>query len=196
MKVEFPREEVPEAFIMPHYKTLMDVHMHYSKMQTKQDFTYIKYGGIFFLSLAGFMVMEGKGLISNYLIAVLFSGIGILLASLISILFISPEIDFNCAVNEEEGKRLEERYPSIVNFTYFKTISKTKNHRQYGMLINRLAPFLFVGGFTIWSGVMLALKTSFLLALIVGLSFSVALMASIFFLGRRIKSGLKVKQPI
>ena len=70
MKLEFPREEIPPQLIEPHYKMVMDMHMHYDKMHARQEFTCIKYAGFFILAFFGFMMLEGKGLISNYLIAV------------------------------------------------------------------------------------------------------------------------------
>jgi len=89
MKLEFPREEIPPHLVEPHYKMVMDMHMHYDKMHTRQEFTYIKYAGFFILAFLGFMLMEGKGLIGDYLIAVVCTGFGVLFASVMATLFIS-----------------------------------------------------------------------------------------------------------
>lgn len=193
MKLEFPREEIPPHLIEPHYKMVMDMHMHYDKMHARQEFTYIKYAGFFILAFFGFMMMEGKGLIGNYLIAVTCTGFGVLFASVMANLFISSEIDWKRSIYEQEGKALEERYPSIINFSYFKMISKLSTTRYRATLLARLTPFTFVGGMTIWSAVMLALKTSSNLAIIVGVGSSIVLVATMIFLARNIKACQKIK---
>jgi len=188
MKLEFPREEIPPHLIEPHYKMVMDMHMHYDKMHARQEFTYIKYAGFFILAFFGFMMMEGKGLIGNYLIAVTCTGFGVLFASVMATLFISSEIDWKRSIYEQEGRALEERYPSIINFNYFKMIRKLNTARYRATLLARLTPFTFVGGMTIWSAVMLALKTSSNLAIIVGVGSSIVLVATMIFLARKIKT--------
>lgn len=151
MKLEFPREEIPPHLVEPHYKMVMDMHMHYDKMHTRQEFTYIKYAGFFILAFLGFMLMEGKGLIGDYLIAVVCTGFGVLFASVMATLFISSEIDWKRSIYEKEGKALEDRYPSIINFSYFQMISKLNTNRYRATLFSRLIPFAFVGILTIWS---------------------------------------------
>jgi hypothetical protein len=54
MTLEFPREEIPPHLIEPHYKMVIDMHMHYDKMHARQEFTYIKYAGFFILAFLGF----------------------------------------------------------------------------------------------------------------------------------------------
>ena len=94
MKVEFPKEEIPSHLVEPHYKMVMDMHMHYEKMHTKQEFSYIKYAGFFLLAFLGFMLMEGKGPIGDYLIAVVWTGLGVLFAFVMAMLFISSDINW------------------------------------------------------------------------------------------------------
>ncbi|PCI94126.1 hypothetical protein COB11_04315 [Candidatus Aerophobetes bacterium] len=187
MKLEFPREDIPDHLVEPHYKMVMDMHMHYDKMHSRQEFTYIKYAGFFILAFLGFMLMEGKGLIGDYLIAVVCTGFGVLFASVMTTLFISSEIDWKRSIYEKEGKVLEERYPSIINFNYFKMISKLNPSRYRATLFLRLTPSIFVGILTIWSAVMLSMKTSLNLAITIGVASSFVLFATMGFLARKIK---------
>ncbi len=189
MKLEFPREEIPPHLVEPHYKMVMDMHMHYEKMHTRQEFTYIKYAGFFILAFLGFMPMEGKGLIGDYLIAVVFTGFGVLFASVMAMLFISSEIDWKRSLYEKEGKALEDKYHSIVNFKYFQSISTLKTNRYKAMLFARLIPFSFVGALTIWSAITLSMKTSSSLAIPIGVASSIVLIATMGFLARNIKAG-------
>lgn len=188
MKLEFPREEIPPHLVEPHYKMVMDMHMHYDKMHTRQEFTYIKYAGFFILAFLGFMLMEGKGLIGDYLIAVVCTGFGVLFASVMATLFISSEIDWKRSTYEKEGKALEEKHPSIIKFNYFKMISKLNKNRYRAILLSRLAPFTFVGVLTVWSAVMLALKTSSNFAITIGVGSSIALVAIMIFITRNMRA--------
>jgi hypothetical protein len=189
MKVEFPKEEIPTHLVEPHYKMVMDMHMHYEKMHTKQEFSYLKYAGFFLLAFLGFMLMEEKGLIGDYLIAVVWTGFGVLFASVMAMLFISSDIDWKRSLYEKEGKDLEDRYPSVINFKYFQTVSKLSTSRYIAVLLARLVPFAFVGILTIWSAVALSMRTSSNLAITVGVGASVILVAAMVFLGRNMKKG-------
>lgn len=191
MKVAFPREEIPPHLVESRYKMAMDMHMHYDKMHTQQELAYIKYAGFFILAFLGFMLVEGKGLISDYLIAVVCTGFGVLFTSVMNALFISSEIEQNRAIYEEEGKSLEEKYPSIINFHYFRMMSNLNASRYRAALFSRLLPFVFVGSLTIWSAVTLSLKTSSTLAIVVGVASSVALAITVSFVARNIKKHQK-----
>lgn len=190
MKVEFPKEEIPSHLVEPHYKMVMDMHMNYEKMHTKQEFSYIKYAGFFLLAFLGFMLMEGKGLIGDYLIAVVWTGFGVLFASVMAMLFISSDIDWKRSLYEKEGKDLEDRYPSVINFKYFQTVSKLSRNRYRATLLARLAPFAFVGILTIWSAVTLSMRTRSNLAITVGIGASAILVATTVLLVRNMKRHL------
>ena len=163
---------------------VMDMHMHYDKTHARQELTYIKYVGFFILAFYGFMMMEEESLIGNYLIAVNCTGFWFLFASVMATLFISSEIDWKRSIYEQEEKALEERYPSIINFSYFKMISKLNTARYRATLLARLTSFTSLGGMIIWSAVMLALKTSSNLAITVGVGSSIVLVATMIFLAR------------
>lgn len=72
MKLEFPREDAPAYLVELRYKLVMD--MLYEKMHMQQEFAYTKYAGFFILAFLGFMCMEEKGFIGDYLIAVALTG--------------------------------------------------------------------------------------------------------------------------
>lgn len=187
MIVEFPKEDMDAHLVEPHYKMVMEMHMHYEKMHTKQQLIYIKYVGFFILSCLGFIIMQEKGFIDDYLIAIVFTGSGVLFASVMTMLFTSGNIDWKRALYEEEGKKLEEKYQPMINSNYFQAIDNLKISRYRVTLFSRLVPFAFVGVSTVWSAVMLSIKTSSNFAAFVGILSLVILVSSMGFLARNMK---------
>lgn len=187
MRLDFPREDIPTHLVEPHYKFLMDAHMHYDKMRTEREFSYIKYAGFFALASLAFMMMQDKGLVSDYLIGVIFTGFGVLLASAMGMIFISAGIDWKLARCANEGSELEEKYQSIVNFSYFQAVNSVRVSRYRAALFFRLFPFVFVGIFTVLAGVGLSMRISTNLATFVGIASSTALIVATFFLARTTK---------
>ena len=186
MKIDLPKEEIPAEAIAPHYKLLIDMHMHYEKMQLKTDFSYTKYAGFFILAFIAFIVMQGRGIASNYLINVIFTGFGVLFASAMSMIFVSSEIDRKRANIEQEGKWMEEKYPSV-RFSYFKAPTFVKAPRYKAGVFSRLFPFVFVGLCTIATGIAFSAKISSNIATLVGALSTALLIAATFFLARIMK---------
>lgn len=186
MKIDLPREEIPVEAIAPHYKLLIDTQMHYEKLQMKTDFSYIKYAGFFILVFIAFIVMQGRGIASNYLIGVIFTGFGVLFASAMSMIFISSEIDRKRANLEQEGKWMEEQYPSV-RFNYFKAATFVKTSRYKAAVFTRLFPFVFVGLCTIAAGIAFSAKVSSNIAILVGVLSVVGLITATLFIARNMK---------
>lgn len=187
MKLDFPREDMPAQMVEHHYKFMMDMHMNYEKMHIDREFSYMKYADIFVLAAFGLMLMDSKGTASNYLLGIVVAGIGTLLVLAMNMIFLSSNIDLKRTCYAEEGRLIEEKYRSIVNFHYFRAVNAAKTARYRASLFSRLFPFVFVGAFTIWAGVSLSMKIGTHFASLIGIFSGVILLASAFFLGRIIK---------
>jgi hypothetical protein len=161
--------------------------MHYEKMQTSQEFSYLKYAGLFVLASFIFMIMQSKGIVSDYLVGVIFTGFGVLFVLALNMIFISSDLDWKLAHYAGEGQEVEEKYQSMLNSHYFQAFNSIKNKRFRVAAVFRLLPFTFVGLFTALAGVALAMKVSTDLALIAGVSSVTLLTTVIFFLARTIK---------
>lgn len=193
MKLKFPEEDLPAHLVRPHYSMVMKMHRHYNKLNTRQELAYVKYVAFFVIAFIGFAVMEGKGLIGNYLIAVACTGFGVLFAFVMSSQFISSEIDENRLNWEKIGKELEEKYSSIIGSSYFKMIHKLTAKQYLITIFSRITLFAFVGISTIYSAVMLSMRKNPNFATSVGAISSIALIAAMIFLARNIRACQKVK---
>jgi hypothetical protein len=171
---------------MPHYQFLVDTYMRFEQRQAKLEFSYLKYAG-FFAIASLFIVMQNEGIIVDHLPEVIYAGVGILFAMAMRMLFFSFDLDRKIAYHVNEGKELEEKYCSIIDFCYFAAIDSVKNKRFQGAVASRLIPFAFVGFFTIWAGVVEAAKNGIGTALIVGISSVALLVFTIFYLLNSIK---------
>jgi len=193
VKLKFPEDDLPAHLVRPHYSMVMKMHRHYNKMNTRQELAYIKYVAFFVIAFIGFAVMEGKGLVGNYLIAVACTGFGVIFAFVMSSRFISSEIDENRLNWEKIGKELEEKYSSIIGSSYFKMIHKLTAKQYLITIFSRITLFAFVGISTIYSAVMLSMRKNPNFAISVGVISSIALIAAMIFLARNIRACQKVK---
>ena len=193
MKLKLPKEDIPAHLVRPHYSMVMKMHRHYNKMHTQQELAYVKYVAFFVIAFIGFMAMEGKGLIGNYLIAVACTGSGVLSAFVMSSRFISSEIDENRLNCEKIGKELEEKYSSIIGSSYLKMIHKLTAKQYRITIFSRITLFAFVGISTIYSAVILSMRKNPNFAISFGIISSIALIAAMIFLARNIRACQKVK---
>ena len=193
MKLKIPEESIPPHLVRPHYSMVMKKHRHYNKMHTRQELSYTMYVVLFFTAFIGFIIMEGKGFINNYFVAVSFTGFGILFAFVLSSRFISSEIDKNRLICEQLGKKLEEGYPSLISSSYFKMIDKLTAKEYRITIFSRITLFALVGISMAHSAVILSISKSPYLAVLVGVIVSIALIKAMLFLARNIKTYQKVK---
>lgn len=100
--------------------------MNYEKMHIDREFSYMKYASIFVLAMLGLMIMDSKGTAPNYLLGIVVAGIGTLLVLAMNVIFLSSDIDLKRTCYAEEGKLIEEKYRSIVNFHYFRAVNAAK----------------------------------------------------------------------
>jgi len=161
--------------------------MQYEKMQAQLEFSYLKYGGFFIIASLAFMIMQKKEIISDYCIGVTFTGLGVLFAMAISMLFFSFDLDLKLAKYVATGKAMEEKYQAMLKIRYFDAFDATKVTRFRVTAASRLLPFVLVGLFTALSGAALVLKVSTGLALAVGISSLVILTIGIVFLVKTMK---------
>ena len=187
MKIDFSQEHPSEQAIKAHYKFLVDTHMQCEKQYAEQEFIYLKYAGFFVLASVALMIMHGKGLVSNYLIGVVFVGIGVLCASALSIIFIHSNADWKLAKCTEEGTALEEKYAHAISSCYFRTTTAVKPRCYRISIISRLGPFCFVGICTVLAGVALSIKISFTLGVFLSIASALLLIASQWLLFLTIK---------
>lgn len=130
-------------------KALVEKVWPYDKMHAQQELTYIKYACFFICTFVGFMLIEEKGLVGDYIIALVCTGFGALCASFLVILFTSSEINWKHSVYDKEGETLEEKHQLVINFNYFKVIGKLNTNRYRARLLARLTLFTLIGGLTI-----------------------------------------------
>lgn len=187
MKIDFPREGIDLDIVCLRYDALMNMHMQCEKTRIRREFSSQKYIGFFVLTYFASMIMQSRGVVSNCLIWIIFSGLGVLFAIAMSMILFGSNLDLKLALCAEEGKAMEEKYPSMVNSCYFHALDAV--NVKWFRVTNafRLLPFTIVGFFTALAGVALALKVSPGLASLVGIFSVVILAITSFFLIRKMK---------
>lgn len=104
-----------------------------------------------------------------------------------STILLGSNLDLKLAQCAEEGKAMEEKYPSLINSCYFHALDAVNIQRFRVTNAFRLLPFSIVGIFTALAGVALGMKVSAGLALLVGVFSVVVLVIATFFLIRKMK---------
>jgi len=151
MRIDFPKEDIPEELVDFHYKSIMDFHMSYEKMRFDRDFSYIKYAGIFMLANLGMIFMDSVSAASNHNLWIMLFGIGLAFVLAMNMIFISAGIDAKCSLYLKEGISIEKKYQSLNNFHYFQASAEGRSAQYIASLFKRLLPFVVVGGMTIWA---------------------------------------------
>jgi hypothetical protein len=164
MIVNFPQEEgkndlsLREAMLA--YKQISDYHLHFVKQQSGYEFLYWKVSLAFFLAIFFSMFLQIRGAIPDFLIGIVFTGIGFLTLILQSIrndLYYSRKAK-NCA---KKCLDLERKYDFQVKIFH---LFEEDDKRFYypSNLLSRLLPICFVSLSTILAGSLLVARVSLL----------------------------------
>lgn len=189
MQVDSPIQDIPLEFVRPHYRFLKKMYMSYEKIQFQQGFSYLKYAGFFVAASFVLMIIANKGIFPNYLVGITFIGFSVLVVSAMRMLS-TANVDIELACYAGEGKKVEEKYASLLESHYFQTVDLMKIFRYRLVAALRLVPFIFVGISTICTGIALAMKTSMDMAMLVGFIAVAVLCVSLGFLLRLMKKCL------
>jgi hypothetical protein len=179
--------DIPIELVEPHYNFLKKMHMSCEKMQLKQGFSYVKYAGLFLAISFLWITLTNRDFFSDYLSGIICMGFGVLFVSAMHMIFIISNIDWQLAQYTDEGKEVEEKYPTLIQSRHFRTVDAMKVLRYRLALALRFAPFIFVGILTIAAGVALAMRTSTNMAAIIGSISAAVLSIVVFFLARATK---------
>lgn len=143
MKRDFLIEDEPAKLFSFQHKFFVRMSREYEMRQIRQDFTYLKYAGFFIFASIAFMLMREKGIVSNYLIGIVFIGFGVLVAMILSMIFISADIDRKLAYFRKK---------ETLNSKTFHIPTLEANSSRKISMIFRFLPFGFVGICTILAG--------------------------------------------
>lgn len=177
---DIPLEMVPQA-----YQLQLEMHMHYSTLQSAQNLSYIKLLGYFFVISGAYYILENQGILSNFLVGIVIIGVvtlGIMLAQVFSS---DSEWDWKLAHSIKVGKLLEEKYPNILSLDLFHRFSKLLPNLFHAAIIGRFAPFAIVLTVTTAAGIVLNMNESPVLAKAIG-TFAVILFITAGLLFNRI----------
>jgi len=144
MQIQFPQEQIPSDEIEPYYKHIMKMHMHFEKIALNQNLSYMKYATFFVIAYILFTVLGNKGILSNSSYAILFTGIGVLISMIFSLLFISKDTDYKLAQYSSIGRYLESQHPQIINMQYFTRINSHTQKHKMALILLRFFPLAVV----------------------------------------------------
>lgn len=160
MRIDFPRAtDIQPSEASYAYKTLLDEAIQCIVSQGRSSISRIKYLAIFIAAVVVFYLMQSKltEFSYNYLVGIVFSGVGALVAMLPR-MYEDSKYDRIILLCIKEGKRLEEIYPEIVQSEYFHVFDHTYSYNM--KLFVRYLPIGLIALVTFIAGIFLTIPTN------------------------------------
>lgn len=194
MKINFPKmaQNIPFECVPIEYKFYLETHRNFSKQQNDHNHFYLKYLGSFLLFACTYFIFGGKEISSNFLIATLVIGIGILYIMVMPAIFLDKNCDRELTHCIKTGKQLEEDFPNIIPIKLFHFFYASQTRARRVAFKSRFISIAIVLILTAAAGLTLAQKMVGLwLAISIGIFSATLLVAFFFFFNRIIEKNFK-----